>query len=49
METAIIKIEESNEKRRANWEFAFKEMNAANDNTLLLDAVFEDENFEEWN
>ena len=37
------------DKPRNNWEEAFKEMNANNDDNLLLDDVFEDENFEEWN
>lgn len=45
----IIEIENSNEKPRHNWELAFKEMNAANDDRLLIDALFEDENLEEWN
>lgn len=37
------------DKPRNNWEKAFIEMNANNDDNLLLDDVFEDENFEEWN
>lgn len=37
------------DKPRENWEEAFKEMNANNDDELLLDDVFDDENFEEWN
>ncbi|MGM0636484.1 MAG: AbrB/MazE/SpoVT family DNA-binding domain-containing protein [Bacteroidota bacterium] len=37
------------DKPRNNWEKAFREMNANNDDELLLDDVFDDENFEEWN
>ncbi len=36
------------EKPRKNWEQAFKEMHANNDDVLLMDDVFEDENLEEW-
>ena len=34
---------------RENWEEKFKEMNANNDDQLLIDDVFEDEHFDEWN
>jgi antitoxin MazE len=34
---------------RKNWEKAFEEMSKNNDDTLLFNDVFEDENFEEWN
>jgi len=34
---------------RKNWEAAFKKMNAAGDDKLLLNDVFEDEDLEEWN
>lgn len=34
---------------RKNWEKAFKEMHENNDDRLLFDDVFEDEDFEEWN
>ena len=34
---------------RKNWEKAFKKMRENNDDQLLIDDVFEDENFEEWN
>jgi len=37
------------DKPRNNWESAFREMNANSDDNLLLDDVFDDENFEEWN
>lgn len=33
---------------RKNWEKAFKKMRENNDDQLLIDDVFEDENFEEW-
>jgi len=34
---------------RKNWEKAFEEMRENNDDRLLFNDVFEDENFEEWN
>lgn len=34
---------------RENWEKPFKEMRENDDDQLLFDDVFEDENFEEWN
>lgn len=34
---------------RKNWEEAFKEMHENGDDQLLIDDVFEDENFDEWN
>jgi antitoxin MazE len=37
------------DKPRKNWENAFREMRANNDDKFLLGDVFEDENFEEWN
>lgn len=37
------------EKPRKNWEKAFEKMRENNDDKLLLDDVFENENFEEWN
>ena len=33
---------------RKNWEVAFKEMHENGDDQLLINDVFEDENFEEW-
>lgn len=33
---------------RVGWEEAFKGMNAAGDDELLMDDVFEDENLDEW-
>ena len=37
------------DRPRENWEEKFKEMNANNDDQLLIDDVFEDEHFDEWN
>ena len=37
------------DKPRKNWEKEFKKMHQNNDDKLLLDDVFEDENLEEWN
>jgi antitoxin MazE len=34
---------------RKDWEKAFEEMHDNGDDKLLLNDVFEDENFEEWN
>lgn len=36
------------EAPRKGWEEQFKQMRANNDDELLIDDVFEDENFEEW-
>jgi len=33
---------------RKNWEKSFEEMSKNNDDTLLFNDVFEDQNFEEW-
>jgi antitoxin MazE len=33
---------------RKGWEKAFLEMNANGDDKLLINDIFEDENFEEW-
>jgi antitoxin MazE len=35
-------------KPRNGWDKAFKEMNAAGDDKMLIDEVFQDENLEEW-
>jgi len=37
------------ESPRKNWEEKFKEMANNNDDEPLMDDVFEDENFDEWN
>ena len=34
---------------RKNWEKEFEKMNKNGDDQLLINDVFEDENFEEWN
>ena len=34
---------------RKNWEKAFKKMHENGDDQLLIDDVFADENFDEWN
>ena len=34
---------------RKGWEKSFKKMHEAGDDKLLMNDVFEDENFEEWN
>lgn len=34
---------------RKNWDIAFKEMNSEKDDELLMNDVFNDESFEEWN
>lgn len=34
---------------RKNWDKAFKKMHENGDDQLLMDDIFEDENFEEWN
>jgi antitoxin MazE len=37
------------EKPRKNWEIEFKKMRSNDDDRLLMNDVFEDENLEEWN
>ncbi|WP_310379096.1 AbrB/MazE/SpoVT family DNA-binding domain-containing protein [Flavobacterium sp.] len=37
------------ETPRKNWEIAFKKMNSENDDELLMNDVFNEENFDEWN
>jgi antitoxin MazE len=34
---------------RKGWSEAFQEMHASSDDQLLIDDVFDDENFDEWN
>jgi antitoxin MazE len=36
------------DKPRNNWEKQFKEMHQNNDDKLLMNDFFEDEDFEEW-
>ena len=37
------------ETPRQNWETAFEKMSKESDDKMLLNDVFNDENFEEWN
>lgn len=37
------------EKPRMNWEKEFKKMRLNNDDKLLMNDVFDDENLDEWN
>lgn len=37
------------EEPRKNWEKAFEAMHTNGEDLLLIDDIFEDENFEEWN
>ena len=37
------------EAPRKNWEAAFKKMSIEGDDKMLMNDVFTDENFEEWN
>jgi antitoxin MazE len=37
------------EKPRKNWDIEFKKMRLNDDDRLLMNDVFEDENLEEWN
>lgn len=48
LEKEFIVLKPKTEPRK-NWEKAFKKMCENNDDQLLIDDVFEDENFEEWN
>lgn len=36
------------ESPRENWETAFEKMNSKGDDKMLMNDVFNDENFEEW-
>lgn len=47
LEKGYIILKPKSEPRK-NWETAFKKMHANGDDQLLMDDVFEDENFEEW-
>lgn len=46
-EKGFIVLKPKTEPRK-NWEKAFKKMHENNDDQLLIDDIFEDENFEEW-
>lgn len=41
-------ITKPTENTRKDWESAFKEMHENGDDKLLIDDVFNDENFDEW-
>ena len=48
LEKGFIDLKPKAEPRK-NWEKAFQEMHKNGDDQLLIDDVFDDENFEEWN
>ena len=48
LEKGFIVLKPKAEPRK-NWEKAFKKMHENGDDQLLIDDVFDDENFEEWN
>ena len=48
LEKGYIILKPKSEPRKG-WEKAFKKMHENADDQLLIDDVFEDENFEEWN
>ena len=48
LEKEFIVLKPKTEPRKG-WEKAFKEMHENNDDKLLIDDVFTDETFEEWN
>ena len=48
LEKGFIVLKPKAEPRK-NWEKAFQEMHKNGDDQLLIDDVFDDENFEEWN
>lgn len=47
LEKGYIILKPKTEPRK-NWEKAFKKMHENGDDQLLMNDVFEDENFEEW-
>ena len=48
LEKGFIVLKPKAEPRK-NWEKAFQEMHKNGDDQLLIDDVFDDKNFEEWN
>ena len=48
LEKGFIVLKPKAEPRK-DWEKAFQEMHKDGDDQLLIDDVFDDENFEEWN
>jgi len=47
LEKGYIILKSKSEPRK-NWEIAFKKMHENGDDQLLMNDVFEEENFEEW-
>lgn len=47
LEKEFIVLKPKTEPRK-NWEKAFEKMRENNDDQLLIEDIFEDENFEEW-
>ena len=47
LENGFIVLKPKTEPRK-NWEKAFKTMHENGDDQILIDDIFEDENFEEW-
>lgn len=47
LEKGYIILKPKSEPRK-NWEKAFKKMHESGDDQLLIDDVFDDENFDEW-
>lgn len=47
LEKGYIILKPKSEPRK-DWEKSFKKMHENGDNQLLMDDVFDDENFEEW-
>lgn len=48
MEKGYIILKPKHEPRK-DWDKKFEKMAQNNDDNLLIDDIFEDENFEEWN
>ncbi len=47
LEKGFIVLKPKTEPRK-NWEKAFKKMHENGEDQMLIDDIFEDENFEEW-
>lgn len=48
LEKGYIILKPKSEPRK-NWEKSFKKMHENSDDQLLIDDIFDDENFDEWN
>ena len=48
LEKGFIILKPKTEPRK-NWEKAFQKMHENGDDKLVIDDIFDDENFEEWN